>query len=89
MSVSGVQVQVGDEFADLFDPSKENTPYVKQVKAQVSQVEQAVEEGNKLKKNPDFRFIINSEIGNIIYHLPKLKELDALLTITEMASRRR
>ncbi len=61
---SGVQAQIDDEFLDLFDPNKENDTGVKQIKAKISQLEQAVETGNKLK------------------------ELDALVAITEQISKR-
>jgi len=47
---SGVQAQIDDEFLDLFDPSKQNTPGVKQLNAKILQVEQAVETGDKLKE---------------------------------------
>lgn len=62
---SGVQAQIDDEFLDLFDPNKENDPGVKQIKAKISQLEQAVETGNKLK------------------------ELDAIVAITEQISKRK
>lgn len=47
---SGVQVQIDDEFLDLFDPSKKNAHGVKQLNAKILQVEQAVETGDKLKE---------------------------------------
>lgn len=62
---SGVQAQIDDEFLDLFDPSKKNAPGVKQLNAKISQLEQAVKTGNKLK------------------------ELDALVAITEAISKKR